>query len=69
MQNIQNLVSITDNDEVTAISWGDDEEKEVLVACGVKGVRRLYIINNSLIRVGLRISGKKRYNNCFLFAA
>lgn len=48
MQNIQNLISITDNDEVTTMSWGDDEEKEILIACGVKGIRRLYIINFSI---------------------
>lgn len=39
MKNIQNLVSITDHHEVTHMSWGDDDEKEILVACGSKGVR------------------------------
>ena len=40
------MVSITDNDEVTTMSWGDDEEREVLIGCGVKDIRRLYIISN-----------------------
>lgn len=39
MKNIQNLVSITDNHEVTCMSWGDADEKEILLACGSKGVR------------------------------
>jgi ribosome biogenesis protein NSA1 len=38
-KNIQNLVSITDNHEVTYMSWGNDEEKEILLACGSKGIR------------------------------
>lgn len=49
-RNIQNLVSIKDNDEVTAISWGDEEEKEVLIACGTKEIRRLYIIIYQLVQ-------------------
>lgn len=46
IENIQNLISITDNDEVTSMSWGDDDEREILIGCGVKDIRRLYIINN-----------------------
>lgn len=38
-KNIQNLVSITDDHEITHMSWGDDDEKEILVACGSKGIR------------------------------
>lgn len=56
MENIQNLGSITDNDEVTTISWGDDEEKEILIACGVKGTRRLYIMSNLSNKLRLALS-------------
>lgn len=45
-QNIQNLISITNNDEVTTMSWGDDEEREILIACGVKDIRRSCIISH-----------------------
>lgn len=40
IENIQNLISITDNDEVTSMSWGDDDEREILIGCGVKDIRR-----------------------------
>ncbi|XP_015586567.1 WD repeat-containing protein 74 isoform X2 [Cephus cinctus] len=40
IKNIQSLSSITENHEVTAMAWGDDDEKEILMGCGVKGVRR-----------------------------
>ncbi|XP_076748602.1 WD repeat domain 74 lethal (2) k09848 isoform X1 [Xylocopa sonorina] len=43
MHNIQNLVSITNNDEVTSMSWGNDEENEVLLACGAKAVRSVKV--------------------------
>ncbi|KAG7197165.1 hypothetical protein KM043_007247 [Ampulex compressa] len=43
LKNIQSLVSIKDDDEVTTISWGDDEEKEILIACGVKRDRSVKI--------------------------
>lgn len=46
MENLQNLISITAHDEVTAMSWGNNEEKEILLACGRKEIRRLYIISN-----------------------
>lgn len=39
MKNIQNLVSITDNHKVTHMTWGDVDEKEILLGCGSKGVR------------------------------
>lgn len=41
-ENLQNLVSITDDDEITTMSWGDDEEEEILIACGTKRTRRLH---------------------------
>ncbi|KAJ8679878.1 hypothetical protein QAD02_015665 [Eretmocerus hayati] len=39
MKNIQNLISITDNHEVTHMTWGDCDEREILMACGSKNVR------------------------------
>lgn len=41
-KNIQSLMSITPDHEVTAMSWADDEEKEILLGCGSKGDRRSY---------------------------
>lgn len=40
IKNIQNLVSITESDQVTTASWCDDDEKDILIACGVKENRR-----------------------------
>ena len=40
IKNIQSLMSITADHEVTAMSWGDKDEKEILLACGSKGDRR-----------------------------
>lgn len=57
IENIQNLISITDNDEVTSMSWGDDDEREILIGCGVKDIRRLYIMSNLSI-----IYNYKHYN-------
>lgn len=57
IENIQNLISITDNDEVTSMSWGDDDEREILIGCGVKDIRRLYIKSNLSI-----IYNYKHYN-------
>ena len=28
------------------MSWGDDEEREILIACGVKDIRRSCIISH-----------------------
>ncbi|XP_076181986.1 sodium channel protein Nach-like isoform X2 [Ptiloglossa arizonensis] len=77
MQNIQNLISITDNDEVTTMSWGDDEEKEILIACGVKGIRSVKVYDTDCstftcsfftnIGVG-KISGISRYDEAILTA-
>ena len=65
-QNIQNLVSITDNDEVTTMSWGDDEEREVLIGCGVKNIRRLYIISNLSAAMNFNLSFVTK-ESCTLF--
>ncbi|KAL6261201.1 hypothetical protein P5V15_008726 [Pogonomyrmex californicus] len=43
VKNIQNLATLTENDQVTTIAWGDDDEREVMTACGVKGERRIKI--------------------------
>ena len=77
MENIQSLASITDNDEVTTISWGDDEEKEILIACGVKGTRSVKVYDTDcstftssfFCNVGTgRISGISRYDEAILTA-
>ncbi|XP_014214966.1 WD repeat-containing protein 74 [Copidosoma floridanum] len=38
-KNIQNLVSITDHHQVTFMTWSDNDEKEILLACGSKDTR------------------------------
>ncbi|XP_053975537.1 WD repeat-containing protein 74 isoform X1 [Hylaeus volcanicus] len=77
MQNIQNLVSITDDDEVTTMSWGDDEEKEILIACGVKGTRSVKVYDTKcstftcsfFTDIGKgKINGISRYNGAILTA-
>lgn len=40
MKNIQNLVSITSDHEITAMSWDGENEKCVLIGCGGKNIRR-----------------------------
>ncbi|KAK2582506.1 hypothetical protein KPH14_004804 [Odynerus spinipes] len=42
-KNLKNLTSIGDDDEVTTASWGDDEEKEILVAYGSKEKRSITV--------------------------
>ncbi|XP_017797455.1 PREDICTED: WD repeat-containing protein 74 [Habropoda laboriosa] len=77
IKNIQNLVSITDHDKVTSMSWGDDEEKEILLACGVKGVRsvKVYDVDCSIFTCSFfcnigtgRINGISRYDEAILTA-
>ncbi|XP_076624688.1 WD repeat domain 74 lethal (2) k09848 isoform X1 [Colletes latitarsis] len=77
MQNIQNLVSITDNDEVTTMSWGDEEEHEILIACGVKGIRsvKVYDTECSMFTCSFftdigkgSINGISRYDEAILTA-
>ncbi|XP_032673869.1 WD repeat-containing protein 74 [Odontomachus brunneus] len=50
IKNIQDLVSITESDQVTTVSWGDDDEKDILIACGVKGNRRVKIYDSESSR-------------------
>lgn len=40
IKNIQDLSSITEKDQVTTVSWGDNAEKDLLIACGIKENRR-----------------------------
>ncbi|XP_068988668.1 WD repeat-containing protein 74 [Bombus flavifrons] len=76
-QNIQNLISITDNDEVTTMSWGDDEEREILIACGVKDIRSIKVYDTDcstftcsfFCNIGTgKITGISRYNEAILSA-
>ncbi|CAL1679409.1 unnamed protein product [Lasius platythorax] len=46
IKNIQDLVSITENDQVTTVAWGNNDEQEVLIACGAKGNRRVKIYDS-----------------------
>ncbi|XP_076376884.1 WD repeat domain 74 lethal (2) k09848 [Megalopta genalis] len=77
MQNIQNLVSITHNDSVTTISWGDDVEKEILIACGTKEIRSVKVYDTEcstftcsfFCNVGTgKINGISRYDEAILTA-
>ncbi|XP_076646423.1 WD repeat domain 74 lethal (2) k09848 [Halictus rubicundus] len=77
MQNIQSLVSITDNDSVTAISWGDNEEKEILIACGTKEIRSVKVYDTEcstftcsfFCNVGTgKVNGISRYDEAILTA-
>ncbi|EFN87461.1 WD repeat-containing protein 74 [Harpegnathos saltator] len=77
IKNIQDLASITGNDQVTTISWGDDDEKDVLIACGEKEDRRVKIydsensafIHSFLCNTGKgSINGISRYNGSILTA-
>ncbi|KAK1128298.1 hypothetical protein K0M31_002767 [Melipona bicolor] len=76
-QNIQKLASITDNDEVTTMSWGDDEEMEVLIGCGVKDIRSVKVYDTEhstftcsyFCNIGTgKITGISRYDEAILTA-
>lgn len=77
IKNIQDLASIKENDEITTISWNNQDEKEVLIACGVKENRRIKIYDSerceftSSIPCNLGegiISGLSQYNASILTA-
>ncbi|XP_076296008.1 WD repeat domain 74 lethal (2) k09848 [Lasioglossum baleicum] len=77
MENIQNLVSITDDDSVTSLTWGDNEEKEILIACGTKEIRSVKVYDTEcstftcsfFCDVGKgKISGISRYDKAILTA-
>lgn len=46
IKNIQDLVSIGDDDQITTISWGDEDERDVLIACGIEGDRRVKVYDS-----------------------
>ncbi|XP_012541014.2 WD repeat-containing protein 74 [Monomorium pharaonis] len=77
IKNLQTLALITENDHVTRIEWGNDDEREILVACGVKRDRRIKIYdaesavltNSFLCNIGTgSINGLSRYNRSILTA-
>ncbi|OXU22120.1 hypothetical protein TSAR_004544 [Trichomalopsis sarcophagae] len=77
MKNIQNLVSITDDHQVSCMTWGDDDEKEILIGCGSKGVRsvKTYDTENHSFKTSFvcelgegNITGIARYNGNILTA-
>lgn len=56
-KNIQNLVSITKDHEVTTMSWGDDDEKDVLIGCGSAENRRyIYFCYFYLLIINLKFN-------------
>ncbi|XP_011503405.1 PREDICTED: WD repeat-containing protein 74 [Ceratosolen solmsi marchali] len=77
MKNIQNLLSITDNHEVTYMTWGNSEEKDILLACGSKGIRsvKVYDTVNETFKLSFvcdigegNITGISRYKEEILTA-
>ncbi|XP_012230167.2 WD repeat-containing protein 74-like [Linepithema humile] len=47
VKNIQDLASITKNDQVTIIEWGNDKEEDILIACGLKENRRVKVYDSN----------------------
>lgn len=77
IDHLQNLVSITVNDEVSSVAWGNDEETEILIACGDKGDRsvKVYDTEDSTFTCAFscnvgqgRINGISRYDDAILTA-
>ncbi|KAH0953305.1 hypothetical protein HN011_002566 [Eciton burchellii] len=46
IKNIQDLGSIKENDQITVVSWSDENEKDVLIACGVEENKRIKIYDS-----------------------
>lgn len=46
VKNIQDLASITKNDQVTTIEWGNDDEQDILIAYGLKENRRVKVYDS-----------------------
>ncbi|XP_008557103.2 WD repeat-containing protein 74 [Microplitis demolitor] len=76
-KNIQNLVSITKDHQVTTMSWGDDDEKDVLIGCGLTENRsvKVYDSQHSAFSTSFscntgpgKIRGISRYNDCIITA-
>ncbi|KAL0105609.1 hypothetical protein PUN28_015835 [Cardiocondyla obscurior] len=74
IKNLQELAGIKEDDRVTRIAWGDDDEREILVACGKKD-RRIKIYDSDsgirtqsfLCNIGEgSINGVSKYNECIL---
>ncbi|XP_044017509.1 WD repeat-containing protein 74 [Aphidius gifuensis] len=74
-KNIQKLQSISKDHEITSMSWGDDEEKEILIGCGSKQHRSIKIYdtdcaaftNSFVCNTGAgKINGISRYENNLL---
>lgn len=46
-KNLKSFISIGYNDEITTASWGDEEERDILIAYGTKETRRFLYIQYS----------------------
>ncbi|XP_044579016.1 WD repeat-containing protein 74 [Cotesia glomerata] len=77
VKNIQNLVSITKDHEVTTMSWGDDDEKDVLIGCGSAENRSVKVYDSQHLAFSTsfscnvsagKIRGISHYNNCIITA-
>lgn len=77
VKNWQPIDSVTESDWVTRMAWGDDDEQEILVTCGVKEDRKVKIydaecallIKSFPCNIGTgSISGVSRYNRSVLTA-
>ncbi|XP_012251897.2 WD repeat-containing protein 74 [Athalia rosae] len=77
VKNIQSLTAITRDHEITAMTWGDNAEKDILIACGSKENRSVKIFDteysaftssfNCDIGEG-KIKGISRYNDTVITA-
>lgn len=74
-KNMQKVQSINKDHEITSMSWGDEEEKEILIGCGSKQDRSVKIydtdcaafINSFNCNNGSgKINGLSRFNNNLL---
>ncbi|XP_011330231.1 WD repeat-containing protein 74 isoform X1 [Ooceraea biroi] len=77
IKNIQDLVSIRENDQITTISWSNEDEKDVLIACGVKEDKRIKVYDSESSEFTCSfpcntgkgsINGLSRYNESILTA-
>ncbi|XP_046829005.1 WD repeat-containing protein 74 [Vespa crabro] len=76
-KNLKSFISIGYNDEITTASWGDDEEREILIAYGTKETRSVSIYdtedmsftNTFVCDIGQgSINGISRYDGAILTA-
>ncbi|XP_046614373.1 WD repeat-containing protein 74 isoform X1 [Neodiprion virginianus] len=79
-KNIQSLIAITDDQEITTMAWGDQEEKEILIGSGSKGIPsvKIYDTEYSAFTSSFncdggkgKIKGISRFNEAhdFIFSA